>query len=88
MNYAKLQLRRGLATASDTLNFEGSDYDAGFNAGLLWQPHPQWSFGANYRSATSMKFRGVTSYDSSATRREAYTVARAPFPQIISAGIS
>ena len=88
VNYAKLQLRRGLATASDTLNFEGSDYDAGFNAGLLWQPHRQWSFGANYRSATTMKFRGVTSYDSGASRREAHTVARAPFPQIISAGIS
>ena len=88
VNYAKLQLRRGLATASDTLNFEGSDYDAGFNAGLLWQPHPQWSFGANYRSATTMKFRGVTSYDSGTSRRAAYTVARAPFPQIISAGIS
>ncbi len=88
VNYSKLQLRRGLAAAGDMLNFEGSDYDLGFNAGLLWQPHPQWSFGANYRSATTMEFRGATRYDPGVIIPAAQTAARAHFPQIISAGIS
>ena len=88
LNYSKLQLRRGLAAANDTLNFEGSDYAYGFNAGLLWQPHPQWSFGANYRSATTMNFKGATRYDPGIYIPPAQTTARAHFPQIISGGIS
>ena len=88
INYSKLQLRRGLAAAHDTLNFEGSDYAYGFNAGLLWQPYPQWSFGANYRSATTLNFQGATRYDPGIYIPTAQTTARAHFPQIISGGIS
>lgn len=88
LNYSKLELRRGLATPNDTLNFEGSDYAYGFNAGLLWQPLPQWSLGANYRSATTMNFKGGTSYDPGVIIPPAQTTARAQFPQIISGGLS
>ena len=88
INYGKLQLRRGLATATDTLDFEGSDYAYGFNAGVLWQPLTQWSFGANYRSATTMNFKGNTSYDPGIFIPQAPTTARAQFPQVVSGGIS
>lgn len=34
----------------------------GGNAGLLWKPHPQHSFGLNYRSQSKIKFTGDLSY--------------------------
>ncbi len=41
--------------------FEGDDTGIGFNAGILWQPHPMWSFGVNYRSATTFNYKGTAS---------------------------
>jgi long-chain fatty acid transport protein len=43
-----------------TLNneFRGRDDAAGFNAGILWHPLEQHSFGINYRSAEDMNYNG------------------------------
>ncbi len=87
-NYSKISFRRGLATPSDLLKFEGDDFAFGFNAGLLWQPHPQWSFGATYRSATTMNYSGTTTYNSGAGTASTGTRARVPFPQIVCGGVS
>lgn len=87
-NYSDIMIKRGLASPSDVLKFSGGDFDIGFNAGLLWQPHPKWSFGANYRSATTMDYRGDTTYNPGISIPAAKTTARFQFPQIVSAGVS
>ena len=89
-NYAKIEFSRGLATPSDYFRFDGDDYALGMTAGVLWQPVEKWSFGANYRLATTMDFRGSAVYGATQGGPTEYTRAdgRVPFPQIISGGIS
>jgi long-chain fatty acid transport protein len=91
INYSKLKIRRGLATATDELRFRGDAFDFGFNAGILWQPHEKWSFGANYRAATAMDYEGTAAYNpplAPGLPTSAHTSAKFDFPQIISAGVS
>jgi len=88
INYSKVKFNRGLATPTDMLEFEGDDFSFGFNAGILWQPHPQWSFGVNYRSAATMDYEGDTSYNPGISIPDAPTTGSVAFPQIISAGVS
>ena len=85
-NYSDIEFSRGLAAANDNFKFKGDDIGYGFNAGILWQPHEQWSFGANYRSASRIHFKGKSTYD--AFGATADTKATLDFPQIISAGVS
>jgi long-chain fatty acid transport protein len=58
VNYAQTTLKRGIVVPGDEFKFKGDDTDVGYNVGLLWQPHPQHSFGANYRNATTLDFDG------------------------------
>jgi len=62
INYSQVQLKNGLfpggTSAADELSFDGNGWDFGFTAGLLWQPHEQWSVGFNYRSATAVTHTG------------------------------
>jgi long-chain fatty acid transport protein len=88
INYSEIQLKRGLASATDDFKFKGDDYGFGFNAGLLWQPHRQWSFGVNYRSATTLDYEGHTSYNPGVALPKTRTSARVEFPQIVSGGVS
>lgn len=85
-NYSDIEFTRGLFTATDKFKFRGDDWGYGFNAGVLWQPHEQWSFGANYRSASRIHYKGSSSYD--LFNATAGTKATVDFPAIISAGIS
>jgi long-chain fatty acid transport protein len=85
-NYSEIEFSRGLLAANDNFNFKGDDIGYGFNAGILWQPHDQWSFGANYRSASRLNYKGNSTYDAFAAT--ASTEATVDFPQIISAGVS
>ena len=86
INYSEIKFTRGLLTPTDKFTFEGDDISLGFNAGILWQPHQQWSFGANYRSAARMNYKGTSTYDLLGS--SASTKAKADFPQIISGGVS
>jgi long-chain fatty acid transport protein len=72
--------------------FKGDGNDIGFNAGVLWKPHPQHSFGLTYFSATRINLEGdsttsgaalagIPSFSQSAN-------ARFQFPQHIVAGWS
>src|SRR6185436_8038106 len=65
-NYSELRFRQGVALppflGPNELHFGGDDWDYGFTAGLLWKPHPMWSFGAKYMSATSMDHNGTASF--------------------------
>ncbi len=46
------------AVGPSQFRFRGRDTAAGFNAGILWHPLEQHSFGLTYRSATDMNFKG------------------------------
>lgn len=58
LNFSEADLRQGIFVPGDEFRFRGRDFDLGFNAGILWQPHPMHSVGVNYRSATEMDYRG------------------------------
>jgi long-chain fatty acid transport protein len=88
INYSEIKFSRGLTTASDNFEFKGEDYAFGLTAGILWQPHPKWSFGASYRLATTMDYDGVSTYDPGTGPVSTKTTASIPFPQTVSGGIS
>lgn len=87
LNYSAVDLRRGLFVTGDQFRFTGNDWDLGVNAGLLWQPRTQHSFGVSYRSETTMNLEG-------SSRVKPYPVptqnasVELPFPQVIVAGYS
>ncbi|MEM9444319.1 MAG: outer membrane protein transport protein [Verrucomicrobiota bacterium] len=59
INYSATQIKSTIGlTPGDEFSFDGTAWDFGFTAGLMWQPHPQWSFGFNYFSETSMDYDG------------------------------
>jgi len=87
-NYSKLKINRGLfnpAPHTDYLYFNGDDISFGFNAGLLWQPHPKWSLGVNYRSASTLDYDGTMEYTGLPSTSAS---AQVDYPQIISGGVS
>jgi long-subunit fatty acid transport protein len=43
-------------------NFTGDGWSVGYNAGILWQPLTQLSFGATFRSSVRMNFQGNTDF--------------------------
>jgi long-chain fatty acid transport protein len=55
LNYseADIKLNEGFVD-----HFRGRDTAAGYNAGILWHPWEQHSFGVTYRSATDMNYSG------------------------------
>ena len=88
VDYSNITLRRGLlnpAPGTDYLKFRGEDYNVGFHAGLLWQPHQRWSFGLNYRSPSTMNYRGSTEYTGFGSTTSS---AELNYPRIISGGVS
>jgi long-chain fatty acid transport protein len=90
IDYSYTKLRQGIGLAAgDELEFKGDGFDYGFSAGLLWQPHPQWSFGASYFSATTINYEGTTRTKTiPALSGAAHTTGEIDFPQFAKAGIS
>jgi long-chain fatty acid transport protein len=89
LNYARVKLKQGIIAPGDSFRFDGDDTDAGFNAGLLWQPFEKWSFGLNYRSETKMNFEGDVETRSAIVPSGKRTgTADMPFAQFAMAGIS
>ena len=93
-NYSQISLSQGIFSSSNLLpgdeaKFEGDNWSYGFNLGLLWQPHPQWSFGASYRSSSRMTYQGdFTLYPSPPLSGSVATSSSIDFPQIAIAGVS
>ena len=58
VNGGHLDLRRGIIAPRDEFQFDGDGVGVGFNIGILWQPHPQHSFGVRFFSATNIEFDG------------------------------
>jgi long-chain fatty acid transport protein len=89
LNYAKTDLRRGIAAAGDEFKFKGDDYDLGVSAGLLWKPFERHSFGVSYRSPTTMKLEGKSRVLPTAYGIGVHDAsAELPLPQVIIAGYS
>lgn len=87
LNYSEVNFERSIGLApGDEFKFEGDGHATGFNAGLLWQPHEQWSFGINYRSHTEVSYSG----DSKATPLAGWTSTNAAidYPQFVDVGVS
>jgi long-chain fatty acid transport protein len=97
-NYSRISLVQGIfptpipALPDDQTEFEGDDWSYGFNAGLLWQPHEQWSFGVSYRSSSSMDYQGDFTLHNPPPPYQSTSVSGASssieFPQIVIGGIS
>ena len=92
-NYSKIDLVQGIfpnpnILPGDQFEFSGDGWGYGFNAGLFWQPHPQWSFGASYRSASRMDYRGDATTKPLPLSSSVNTSSKVDFPQIVIGGIS
>jgi long-chain fatty acid transport protein len=90
INYSQAAFKRAIGLLpGDQFKLEGDGIDYGFNAGILWQPHPQWSFGVNYRSATEINYRGTSSTTPNPPLPASTSSSAAiKFPQFVVGGIS
>jgi len=86
-SYSKVKLLQGITPGiypppapTDEFEFEGDNWSYGFNAGLLWQPHPQWSFGASYRSPNRAEYHGDATFRFPAPVIESGASSRLDFP--------
>src|SRR5258705_3608257 len=88
INYSQATLKQGITdlNPADQFRFKGDGWDFGFNAGLRWQPCPQWALGLNYRSATEVDYAGHSEFFPYAPRTATHASVR--FPQFVAAGIS
>jgi long-chain fatty acid transport protein len=88
LNVGIIRFRQGILKmdAGDEFDFRGNGVGAGFNAGLLWQPQEQWSFGVSYRSATDIDFNGRSEAKPYAPTQD--TSVELHFPQFVMAGVS
>lgn len=96
INYSKISLRQGLKQwAPQGINyfeFSGDGWSVGYNAGILWQPHPIISLGATIRGTSRMNYRGQTDFELQPgvynTPQQRYAQAGFDFPLTAVVGIS
>lgn len=87
INYSQVEFERSVGLVpNDRFKFDGDGADLGFNAGLLWQPHQQWSFGVNYRYLTTVDYEGDSSVAPLFPSQS--TSASVRFPQFAVIGVS
>jgi long-chain fatty acid transport protein len=87
VNYAKVGLRQGIGlSAGDQFHFDGTGWDLGATAGLLWKPNDRWAIGIDYRSPTAIDFEGDSRLKPYAPAED--TSAKLNFPQSIGGGIA
>lgn len=86
LNYSSVILKSALPAPGDEFSFDGNNFDVGFNAGLLWKPHAQWSLGFNYHSPSRIDYEGATKARPFTGEEEA--AAELDFPQWFGFGVS
>jgi long-chain fatty acid transport protein len=95
VDYAELDIEQGLkASPAPLINyfrFKGEGWGAGYNAGILWQPHEMVSLGATFRSQTSLRLSDQTEFQDmplieNKTQRAAW--ADYTFPLTVVGGLS
>lgn len=95
-NYSQIEITQGVTPFpnNDESILKGDAWAYGFNAGILWQPIPQLSFGINYRSKTTMDYGGNTRINfvipppGFPSQLEMDSHASLPFPQNAVVGVS
>jgi long-chain fatty acid transport protein len=96
-NYGNIKLGQGIRRNqlpppfTDYFRFEGDGWSVGYNAGLLWQPHPKLSIGAMLRSSSTVTFDGETDvlfYPVVAANYQSAAEMEMEFPLMAVAGIS
>ena len=71
-NYIDANLREGLTSSpGDYFSFKGDGLTVGGNAGILWQPTPQHSFGFSYHTPVSGDLTGHTQMGLNSSERSA-----------------
>jgi long-chain fatty acid transport protein len=80
----------GLFGGNDIFVFEGSGHGFGYNAGVMWKPRPEHTFGISYRSKMQIDFDGTATIVAPPGFVPATGKAHAGlnFPQIIMVGYS
>lgn len=68
VNFADMELEQGLRPAwqppnTNFFRFKADGWSAGYNLGLLWQPHPKLALGATFRSQTTVGLNGRTEFE-------------------------
>ena len=86
INYSQAKFRRALPFPGGGFDFRGDGTDFGFNAGMMWQPCEYVSFGANYRSATEIEYKGHSTLIGAAPRTA--TSGSIRYPQFAVLGMS
>ncbi len=90
INYSQVSLQNAFyyhpLLPPGQFSVDGDGVGFGFNAGILWQPHPMWSFGVNYRNGTDIEYHGHSEFNPilSATP----TSGTLHFPQFVVGGVS
>ncbi len=92
IDYSQATLKQALDPSGlSQFKFDGDGLDYGFTAGILWQPHPMWSFGVNYHSATTIDYKGTASqtlFPPPIPPPSTSSSAAIKFPQFVVGGIS
>lgn len=89
LNYSEISIQKHITAPTNKFKFDGDGHAIGFNLGVLWQPHEQWSFGLNYRSETEIDYEGsseVRGIFPSDVKSD--TSASLTFPMNIDVGVS
>ena len=64
VDYGNINLEQGLRPRENPFRnyfrFQGEGWSVGYNVGVLWQPGEKFSFGATFRSETTVNFDGTT----------------------------
>lgn len=66
VDYGDIDAQQGVRASpsvvfpNDIFSFSGDDWTVGYNVGLLWKAHEKLSFGATFRSQTTVNFKGNT----------------------------
>jgi len=68
VNYAKMNLDQGLRPFylppnTNFFRFTGNGWSVGYNAGILWKPIEQLSFGASFHSSATVTLNGHTEFE-------------------------
>lgn len=90
INISDIELSQQIGLVpDDEFRYEGDDVAYGFNLGLLWDINSEFSFGFNYRSATSLEYEGRSRTTSSPFVSDYVpTSLSVEFPQNLDFGIA
>lgn len=94
INYVHMETSQGFQQTQspfkDFFDFNGDGWSAGYNAGILWQPVKQLSFGLNFRSSANVTLNGQTHYQNPLLIPNSHSSANMSmnFPWTIVPGIS